>query len=72
MENILNSLKDILEVDAIDTSLRFEDFEAWDSLAVLTLISTLDSDYAITINRESLEKFENIEAFCNYVNSNAK
>jgi acyl carrier protein len=72
MENILDKLKEILEVDEIDPKSKFEDFEEWDSLTVLTLISVLDSDYGITMNKEQLEGFENIEAFGNHVTSNAR
>ena len=70
METFKEQLAEILEVEPqdIDLSKKFEDFETWDSLAALSLISLADTDYNKSVNRAKLLEFETINDFYNFLN----
>lgn len=72
MEDLKEKLKDILEVENLNMNSKFSDFEEWDSLTTLTLISVIDTDYGITLNKESLESFNNLNEFCEFIIKNGK
>lgn len=67
MEKLINKLAEILEVDNLDVSKKFTDYEEWDSLTSLTILALLDSDYHTSMKAADLVAFENIEAFCKEV-----
>ena len=67
MEELVTKLADILEVDNLDVTKKFTDYEEWDSLTALTIIAMLDSDYHIAMKGSDLREFPSIEAFCNKV-----
>lgn len=72
MEQLIEQLQELLEIDSIDLSKKFKDYEEWDSLAALSVMALLDSDYGIAIKNSELMAFENIQAFCDYVLANKK
>lgn len=72
MEDLIQKLADLLEVEELDISKKFSDYEEWDSLAGLSLIAMLDSDYDITMNGKEVTSFDSIEAFCKEVLSRKK
>ena len=67
MEELIEKLKDILELDELDVTKRLADYEQWDSLSTLLVISMLNSDYGITMTKEELNQFASIEEFCKKV-----
>ena len=67
MEELVAKLAEILEIESLDVKSQFSDYEAWDSLAILYIISMLNSDYNIVMSADQLKQFENIESFCNAV-----
>lgn len=67
MEELVAKLAEILEVETLDVKSKFSDYEAWDSLAILYIISMLDSDYHKSMKADEIKQFENIECFCNAV-----
>lgn len=67
MEELIEKLKDILELDDLDVTRRFADYEQWDSLSTLLVISMLNSDYGITMTKDELSRFASIEEFCKKV-----
>lgn len=67
MENLIEKLSEILEVESLDVKKNFKEYEAWDSLAILYVISMLDSDYKMSMTKDELCSFATIEAFCNKV-----
>ncbi|MGK0447098.1 MAG: acyl carrier protein [Polaribacter sp.] len=71
-QELLTKLEEILEVDQLDLSLKFQDFDEWDSLTSLSLIAMVDSDYKITITNKLIESFENVAAFCDYITNYEK
>jgi len=67
MEELVEKLAEILEVDNLDITKKFTDYEEWDSLAGLSVLAMLDSDYNTTMSGKEIVAFENIEAFCKEV-----
>lgn len=51
---------------------RLEDFEMWDSLAVISLVSMLDDEYEIIMGRKDLEKMKTIQDIWDFVKANLK
>ena len=72
MTNLKEKLQDILEVEDLNMNSKFSDFEEWDSLTTLTLISVVDTDYGITLNKDILENFKSLNEFCEFIIKNAK
>lgn len=67
MEELVAKLAEILEVEDLDITKKFSDYDEFDSLAALTILATLDSDYNKTMKASDIRAFESIEAFCKEV-----
>ena len=67
MEELVSKLAEILEVDNLDVTKKFTDYEEWDSLAGLSILALLDSDYNTTMSGKEIVAFNSIEAFCKEV-----
>lgn len=67
MEELISKLAEILEVENLDVTKKFTDYEEFDSLAALTILATLDSDYNKTMKAADIRGFESIESFCKEV-----
>ena len=67
MEELLKSLAEILEVEELDITKKFADYDEFDSLAALTILALLDSDYHKTMKASDIRGYSSIEAFCNDV-----
>lgn len=67
MEELIAKLSEILEVEELDIKKKFTDYEEFDSLAALTILATLDSDYNKTMKASDIRGYASIEAFCNDV-----
>ena len=67
MEELVSKLAEILEVDDLDVTKKFSDYEEWDSLAALTIIALLDSDYNLAMTGKEILAFDSIESFCKEV-----
>ena len=72
MEELKAKLAEIMEVEDLDVTKKFKDYDEWDSLTGLSLIAMLDSDYNITMNGKEITSFESIEDFCKEVLSRKK
>jgi acyl carrier protein len=72
MKNLISQIEEIFEVDALDLKKQLMDLDEWDSLAVLTILALLDSDYGMNMTQKELEEFSSIGAFVEYVEKNAK
>ena len=64
MEELIAKLAEILEVEDLDITKKFTDYDEFDSLAVLTILAMLDSDYNKTMKAADIRGYESIEAFC--------
>lgn len=49
MNELNREMADILEVDSVSDTDQLDSFENWDSLAILTLLSYIDSHYNIQL-----------------------
>lgn len=67
MEELIEKLAEILEVEDLDIKKKFTDYDEFDSLAVLTILATLDSDYNKRMKAADIRSYESIETFCNAV-----
>lgn len=67
MEELIEKIAEILEVEEVDVNKKFTDYEEWDSLAGLSLIAMLDSDYNMTMKNKDILAFNNIKEFCEAV-----
>ena len=54
MENYLSGISEILEVETVELSDELDSFEAWDSLAVLSIIAFCDSEYSVALSAEEI------------------
>ena len=64
MDELIAQLADILEVEELDLSKKFTDYDEFDSLAALTILAMLDSDYNKTMKASDIRGYESIESFC--------
>ncbi|MEG1723999.1 MAG: acyl carrier protein [Anaerovoracaceae bacterium] len=64
MEELIEKIAEILEVESLDITKKFTDYEEWDSLAGLSLLAMLDSDYNTTMSGKEILSFNTIENFC--------
>ena len=67
MEELIAKLADILEIEDLDITKKFTDYDEWDSLAGLSILALLDSDYNTTMSGKEVAAFDSIEAFCKEV-----
>ena len=67
MEKLVNKLSEILEVEDLDITKKFNDYDEWDSLTSLSVLAMLNSDYNISMTFKEIASFESIEAFCKEV-----
>lgn len=60
MKEMNIEMADILEVDSVNDSDELSGFDAWDSLAILSLLAFIDSEYNVQIFNVDLEKVKNL------------
>ena len=64
MEELLAKIAEILEVEDIDVTKKFTDYDEWDSLAALSILAMLDSDYHTAKKASDLRNYASIDDFC--------
>lgn len=69
MDEFKEQLAEIFEVEPqeIDLTKKFEDYENWDSLAALSIISMADTEFDKSVNRAKLLEFANLGDFFNFL-----
>lgn len=60
MENFYAELAELLEVDEVERDNVLEDFENWDSLGILEVISMIDEKYGVTIDSKEVKTLETV------------
>jgi acyl carrier protein len=68
MKEFKEKLLDILEVDELNDTDILADFDEWDSLTILTLIATVDSDFGFQMDTSDLDDIVTINDLCNFIN----
>jgi len=71
MDKLVKNIEELLEVENLDTNLKFTDLIEWDSLSVLSILALLDSDYGMNLDQKEIESFASIADFIKYVEKNA-
>ena len=61
MENFESSIAELLEVESVELSDELESFDAWDSLAVLSIIAFCDSEYSVPLSAQEIIDSKTIE-----------
>ena len=61
MKNFREKLLDIFEVEAISENDVLKDFDSWDSLTLLTLIATVDSEFGFAMSASDLNELDTIK-----------
>jgi acyl carrier protein len=61
MDEFLEQMAEIFEVDAVNPQDIITEFEAWDSLAQLSIIALADMNYGVTITAEEVKAVQTIE-----------
>ena len=67
MEELIAKIVEILEVEELDITKKFTDYDEWDSLCALSILAMLDSDYHKTMKAAEIRSFASIEEFCKSV-----
>jgi acyl carrier protein len=62
MKLLLTNLADILDVDAIQPTDTLADFDEWDSLAILSIIAMVDSNYHVNLAASEVKAMPTAEA----------
>tara|TARA_B110000003_G_C16450375_1_gene457698 strand:+ start:308 stop:532 length:225 start_codon:yes stop_codon:yes gene_type:complete len=63
VKELLTSIAEAIEYEGeLHLNQNIEDIEEWDSLGVLSIVSTMD-DLSISINLEDLEEIKTVEEF---------
>ena len=67
MEELLEKIAELLDVESLDIEKHFKDYDEWDSLAGLSIIALLDSDYHLAMTTKEILSFNSIGEFCEAV-----
>ena len=64
MKELIASIAEILEVEDLDLTQKFADYDEWDSLSALSVIALLNSEYGIEMKASEIIAYDSIDAFC--------
>ncbi len=69
MNDLLQKLADILEVETVNEGDDLKAFPSWDSLAVLSVIAMLDSNYGVNLRAADFQTVKTAADLWNLVQS---
>jgi acyl carrier protein len=72
MDKFLEQIAEILEEEIVNPENVLTEFEAWDSLAVLSIIALADENYSVTISAAELKNAQTIEGVKQLIDSKKK
>ncbi len=64
-EKILEILKNVLELDSVDTTCSQETCEKWDSMAQLNIIVELESEFGVSFEPEQISEMKSVKDIMN-------
>lgn len=67
MEDLKVRLAELLEVDVVTDTDLLEDFDCWDSLTILSIISMVSENYDKLLNAEQVREAKTIEGLCKII-----
>jgi acyl carrier protein len=72
MEDFLQEMTEILEEDSVLADAELHSFEAWDSLAVLSVISMANAKYGITLTAQQVSKIKTVSELYELIQSSKR
>ena len=71
-EKLVSLIEDTLELESgsLKAETKLEDVEAWDSIAVISLIAIVDEHYGKTVSAVDISKFRTVGDILNFVAPN--
>lgn len=72
MKNINIEMADILEVDLVDDTIDLSSFSSWDSLAILSILAFIDSEYNVNLTNDDINDIKNLSDLKTIVKLNLK
>ncbi|MCF6212560.1 MAG: phosphopantetheine-binding protein [Flavobacteriaceae bacterium] len=72
MEQFKEKLLDAFEVSSINENDVIKDFDSWDSLTLLTVIATIDSEFGFQMNASDFDKIITISDLFDFISKNKK
>jgi len=72
-DKLIEEFKDILELEdeTIEADSNFRDYDDWDSIAALSVMSYLDSEFNFSIKAEDFKQINTINQLVALMNKNA-
>jgi acyl carrier protein len=67
MEKFNEQMAEVLEVDSVEAKDVLTEFEAWDSLAVLSIIALADEHYGVTLTATELKNARTVGGVKNLI-----
>lgn len=68
-EKFLEDLAEILEEESVQESDVLADFEAWDSLSILSIISYVSENYKKQLKNEEIRSQKTVGALFSYIDN---
>lgn len=68
----MEELANILDVDAVEDAAILRDYEAWDSLVVLSLVAMADSKFGFTLTFPEVKSLKTVSELWEYFEKNRK
>lgn len=72
MEKIYKKLQDLLDIESLQRESLLEDFEDWDSLCIITLITFLDKEYNVNLYTNELKAAKTVGDLMDLIQSKLK
>lgn len=72
MKNINIEMADILEVYSVEDTADLSSFEAWDSLAILSILAFIDSEYNVNLTNDDIKDIKSLIDLKSIIKSNLK
>ena len=72
MDDFLKEMADILDEETVKETDRLEDFSAWDSLAILSVISMADDKYGGVFSAQEIKSATTIRSLFDLISKAAK
>ncbi len=68
IEDFEEAVEDI-EPGSLTVATKYRELEAWDSLAVLTVIAMIDAEYDVRLKADALKSYETLEELFTHVSA---
>lgn len=62
MDDFLAEMAEILEADAVAPTDLLDAFDAWDSLAILSVIAMADTRFGVRMSAQEIRKLDTVQA----------